>query len=354
MSARYRVWPNTDTLSPVRSISICLTLVLTASALGQSTQPAATTAPVYKPAVLPGNGLAEHPFLLTGEWDYRKPVQTIFLIRDGKVSWSYGIPIKDPHGTLEELGDATMLSNGNIVFCRKVGASEVTPDKKIIWNYDAPTGTEIHSVQPIGLDHVLMTIQGKPARVLTINTLTGVTEKEVQLPVDHPDKPHLQFRRVRLTDAGTYLTGHLDSNKVVEYDAQGKEIWSVNAFQPWGVVRLKNGDTLIGCSSHGVIEVDPTGRTVWDFTQKDCPDIKLFIIQEVGRLANGNTVMCNWCPNGVKDPKKWPGTVQVLEVTPAKKVVWALSSWTDPDLGTASSIQLLDESGTPEKNQLQR
>jgi hypothetical protein len=39
------------------------------------------------------------------------------------------IPIKDADGTLQELGDATMLSNGNIVFCRKTGASEVTPDK---------------------------------------------------------------------------------------------------------------------------------------------------------------------------------------------------------------------------------
>ena len=64
---------------------------------------------------------------------------------------------RTPDGTLQELGDATMLSNGNIVFCRKVGASEVTPDKKIIWNMDAPKGTEIHSIQPIGLDHVLVT-----------------------------------------------------------------------------------------------------------------------------------------------------------------------------------------------------
>jgi hypothetical protein len=102
-------------------------------------------------------GLAQHPFLYTGEWDHRKTNQTIFVVRDGKVAWTYSIPINDADGTLQELGDATMLSNGNIVFCRKVGASEVTPDKKIIWNMDAPKGTEIHSIQPIGLDHVLVT-----------------------------------------------------------------------------------------------------------------------------------------------------------------------------------------------------
>ena len=75
------------------------------------------------------------------------------------------------------------------------------------------------------------------------------------------------------------------------------------------------------------------------------PDIKLFIIQEVSRLANGNTVMCNWCPNGLKNSKDRANSVQVLEVTPDKKVVWALSSWTDPDLGPSTSIQLLDEPG---------
>jgi hypothetical protein len=36
--------------------------------------------------------------------------------------------------------------------------------------------------------------------------------------------------------------------------------------------------------------------------------------------------------------------VQAIEVTPGKKVVWALRSWTPPaDLGPATTIQILDE-----------
>jgi hypothetical protein len=42
--------------------------------------------------------------------------------------------------------------------------------------------------------------------------------------------------------------------------------------------------------------------------------------------------------------------VQVLEVTPDKQVVWALSSWKDPDLGPATHIQLLDEPDALEDN----
>ena len=76
--------------------------------------------------------------LYTGEADSRKNEQTLYVVRDGKVAWTYSVPSYDTNRVMEELGDATMLSNGNIVFCRKVGASEVTPDKKIIWNLEAP------------------------------------------------------------------------------------------------------------------------------------------------------------------------------------------------------------------------
>ena len=52
--------------------------------------------------------------------------------------------------------------------------------------------------------------------------------------------------------------------------------------------------------------------------------------KEAARLENGNTLISNWCPVGVVDAKgakatsKWPSTVQLLEVTPDKKIVWAL------------------------------
>jgi hypothetical protein len=309
----------------------------------------------FAPEKLPGIGLKQHSFLYTGEWDYRKTDQTMFIVRDGKVVWTYSIPIKDTDGTLQELGDATMLSNGNIVFCRKTGASEITPDKKIIWNIDAPKGTEIHSIQPIGLDHVLVTVNGNPAaKLMLINTTTCKTEKEYTFPVLNPEaNPHIQFRRVRQTKEGTFLAAHLRDQKVVEYDANFKEIWSYACNYPWDAVRLKNGNTLITTDDNTVREVNKQGKTVWKFSPEDAPEYKFIIFQEVCRLENGNTVICNWCAHNF-DAKLWPGSVQVLEVTPAKKVVWALKEWTDPDLGPASSIQLLDEPGVPEKDELQR
>ena len=308
---------------------------------------AATNAVSYAPAVLPGKGLAQHPFLLTGEADSRNKEQTLFVVRDGKVEWTYSVPLKTTNGE-SELGDATMLSNGNIVFFRRIGASEVTPDKKIIWNMEAPKGTEIHSIQPIGLDRVLVTVNGHPPKLMLINMKTGVTERELTLPAARTNgSPHLQFRRVHQTATGTYLAAHLLDNKVSEYDADGKQIWTYAVSGPWSATRLKNGNTLIA-ANRKILEVNHDGNVVWDFSPTNAADYRMFIFQEVSRLANGNTVVCSWCPGGIRNTNNWPGSVQVLEISPEKKIVWALSQWKEPDLGPASSIQLLDEPGNPE------
>lgn len=307
-----------------------------------------TTRP-HSPDILPGNGLAQHPFMYAGEWDFPKPVQSIFIIRGGQIVWQYEIPTKDATNTLQEISDATMLSNGNIVFARKTGAGEVTPDKKLIWNYDAPKGFEVHVIQPLGTDRIMYVQNGNPARLNIVNITTGKTETQLVLPTGNPKSTHGQFRRVRITKAGTILAAHMDNNKVVEYDMTGKVIWSLSIPSPWAANRLANGDTLITSNKGFVREVNPAGDTVWEFTQKDCPDISLFSLQEADRLSNGNTIITNWCPNALKKPAWWPTSVQAIEVTPDKKVVWALRSWAPPAaLGPATNLQLLDEPGIPE------
>jgi hypothetical protein len=306
---------------------------------------------------LPGRGLAQHPFLYCGEFDRIHPEQTMYLVRDGKVDWSYSIPthmMVYGKSQMAELGDCTRFSNGNILFSYRWGASIVTPEKKIIWNYDAPPGTEIHSAEPAGIDRVLLAVNGNPTKLLIIDTTSGKIEKELALPTLHPDQVHAQVRRAHLTPAGTFLVGKIEEHKVAEYNADGQEIWSVPVPGDWDAVRLKNGNTLIGGNQHGFVrEVNPEGGTVWEVGKNDLPGYPLDVVQEVNRLANGNTVIANWVAGNTK-PEDWPSTIQIIEVTPDKKVVWALRQWSDPDLGPASSIQLLDEPGVPEKGELQR
>ncbi len=115
-------------------------------------------------------------------------------------------------------------------------------------------------------------------------------------------------------------------------------------------MRLKNGNTLISGNQRGwVREVNPKGETVWEINKDDLPGISLYTVQEVSRL--GNTLINNWA-GSAPSMADWPKIAQVIEVTPDKKVVWALRDWTT--LGPASSTQLLDEPGAAEKGELQR
>jgi len=302
---------------------------------------------------LQGNGLRQHPFLYVGEWDSRHPeAQSMFLVRDGKVVWKYSIPMHPDSVSNQEFDDITMLSNGNIVYACMSGAGIITPEKKIIWKFSCPKGTESHSCQPIGKDSVLMVLNANPAKVLIMNTAENKILKEILIPTTTIGT-HGQFRHVRITKDRTIIVPQLSENKVVEYTLDGKIVWSVNAKSPWSAIRLHNGNTLIsGDWSSYTREVNMKGETVWELTQADVP-FKLFNNQTANRLANGNTVICNWCAGNPKT-EEWLGTVQVFEVTPDKKVVWTLSSWENPDLGPSTYIQLLDEPGNPDNGELQR
>jgi hypothetical protein len=304
----------------------------------QEAKPAAA-APAF-PRVLPGKGLAQHDFFYAGE----AKTEDMYIVRKGKVAWEF----HDPGGK-GEISDAVLLSNGNVLFAHQFGVKLIDRNKKVLWNYDAPSGTEIHTAQPIGKDKVLYLQNGDPAKCVVVNIANGKIEREFVLPVRNPKSVHGHFRHARLTEAGTLLVAHMDLNKVVEYDSTGKELWSnTPGAATWSAERLKNGNTLIA-GAKLVREVNPAGATVWEFTPADVPDYLFNSMQIAKRLPNGNTLINTWFNqwNGPVDPATAP--VQALEITPDKKIVWALRAWGNPvDLGPSTTIQLLDVPSIPE------
>lgn len=107
--------------------------------------------PAQSPDSIQVNSLKDRYFLHVGEWDTRHPAsQKIFKVMDGKIVWGFSKPLHPSPGVNQEFDDITMLPNGNIVFARMSGAGMVTPDKKLIWNFNCPPETESHSFEPIG------------------------------------------------------------------------------------------------------------------------------------------------------------------------------------------------------------
>jgi PQQ-like domain len=333
--------------TPLMILAVGASLSMLAMAQQPTPVPAATStqapaaAPVVatSPDVLPGNGLAQHDFFYTGE----AKDERMFIVRKGQVVWSY------THDGKGEISDAVMMSNGNILFAHQFGITEITADKKVVWDYPAPPNTEIHTAQPIGKDRVVFIQNGAPAQLFVVNKVTGKIELSFVLPVKDPQSTHGQFRHARLTDAGTILVAQKDMGKVCEYDTTGKELWSVEVPGIWSVEPLKNGNILVASNHNFVREINRKGETVWEFTAADAPGYTFSNFQIATRLGNGNTLVNDWF-------NQWHGTVdlahppaQAIEVTPDKKIVWGLRSWAPPaELGPATTIQILDEPGAAE------
>jgi len=186
---------------------------------------------------------------------------------------------------------------------------------------------------------------------MIFDTLTNKLLKEVKIPTTVKNA-HDQFRHIRMTRTGTLLIPHLSENKVCEYDLNGKLLWSIKALSPWHAERIANGNTLIaGDWNHYAREVNSKGKTVWEFTQKDIPGRVLGNIHMATRLSNGNTLLCFWFPN-TPSTLEWPGMLQALEVTPGKRIAWALTSDQTSGqeyLGPFNTIQLLDQA-VPDEN----
>jgi hypothetical protein len=331
------------TITFICVVTLMVTTLLTGinqKVLAQTTTPAPTKP--MSPKVLPGNGLARFDFFYAGE----AKKELMYMVRNGMIAWSYNHPA--PKG---EISDAMMLSNNNILFAHQFGITEITADQKVVWNYDAPEGCEIHTAQAIGKDHVIFFQNGNPAKVIVMNKLTNKIVKELVIPVKNPASTHGQVRHARLTKAGTYLIALMDFCKVVEYDATGKELMSIDAPGVWSAEELRNGNILI-TTGKVIREINRKQETVWEYTLADIPDYTIKSPQLSVRLKNGNTIINNWFNqwngDGKVDLNNQP--VQAIEVTKDKKIVWALRTWSETEnLGPSTIIIPLKEAYVNEK-----
>lgn len=236
--------------------------------------------------------------------------------------------------------DLTRLPNGNILFnSGPASVTEVTPDKRVVWSYDAKPkagytgGVEVHACQrlPSGLT---MIAESGNARIVEVDR-EGRTVHEVPLTVEKPH-PHRDTRLVRKLDNGNYLVAHEGDGMVREYDRAGNVVWKYvvdlagrrrapghdgHGTEVYAAYRLRNGNTMISCGNgNRVIEVNPDGRTVWSVEQNDLPGIRLAWVTMLQMLPNGNVIINN-CHAGPDNP-------QLVEVNRDRQVVWTLKDWT--------------------------
>jgi hypothetical protein len=232
--------------------------------------------------------------------------------------------------------DIALLPSGNLLL--HLGPArivEMTPEKKIVWQYEAKPKAgyegrvEVHAFQRLD-DGLTMVAESGNRRIVEVDG-EGKIVKEVPLTVKNPD-PHRDTRLARKLASGNYLVCHEGDGMVREYDGAGKVVWSHqldlagrprspghgpegHGTEVFGALRLKNGNTLIACGNgNRVIEVTPEGKTVWSLEQEELPGIKLAWVTTLQVLPSGNLIIGN-CHAGEENP-------QLFEITREKKVIW--------------------------------
>ncbi len=254
--------------------------------------------------------------------------------------------------------DIQLLPSGNwLLHTGPTTIVEMTPEKKVVWQYDAKPKAgydgkvEVHAFQRLP-DGLTMVAESGNRRIVEVDK-GGTVVKEIALTVENPNA-HSDTRLVRKLDNGNYLVAHESDGAVREYDGQGKVVWSYKldlAGRPasgghgpeghgtavYSAYRLPSGNTLIGAGNgNRVIEVTPEGKTAWSIEQKELPGITLAWVTMLQVLPSGNVVINN-CHATEANP-------QIIEVTRDKKVVWTFKDF--KTFGDSMAVsQVLDADG---------
>lgn len=116
----------------------------------------------------------------------------------------------------------------------------------------------------------------------------------------------------RLVNGNTLISPR-NFNFLVEVDPKGAVVRTIGE----GILKkqhdpevLLSGNILLANhrTPHSAIEIDPTGKVVWEYKM---PDPTTWPVRDANRLPNGNTLIT--------------GTTKILEVTPAGEIVWHLA-----------------------------
>jgi HEAT repeat protein len=155
---------------------------------------------------------------------------------------------------------AQRLPNGNTFVVTNSQIMEFDKDEKEVLNTTLPNGEVIMKASKLPNGEIVCLAH--ESRVFRLDA-KGKLIKSFDVTLSMK----LSGGRLYALPNGRILVPHNAENKVSEYDADGKEIWSIPVDQPVAAVRLPNGNTLVTSMSpaRGAVEFDRHGTEVWTY-----------------------------------------------------------------------------------------
>lgn len=279
-----------------------------------------------------GSGLRAESPLITGAPSGRILTagdnRVMILDATGRVVWQQ--PSQLTH-------DVWMLTNGNVLYADGAAVTEVTPEKKVVFQYKPAEqrGGGAFSCQRLANGRTLVG-ENSTGRVLEVDEKGQVVFSLQTRPSKVGE--HHNMRMARKLENGNYLVCHSGLRRVKEYTPDGRVVWEVEVAGgvAFAALRTPAGTTLV-TSLDQVTEFDARGEKVWEFACRDLPDLKLRNLTGMHLLANGNLVM------GCYRAYDNGAGCGLIEIDRYKKAVWHYANPAGD--GTMMPVEMLGAEG---------
>ena len=154
---------------------------------------------------------------------------------------------------------AQRLANGNTFVAMQNQLVEVDRAGTEVFNMQRPNHDLFRARKLRTGDVIFITNQG------TLTRIDPKTQKEIKsFAVGNIGN---LFGSIDVLPNGNVVVPQFGNNRVVEFDANGREVCSAEVQPPMSVVRLPNGNTLVGSvNTREVAELNRTGGQAWTYT----------------------------------------------------------------------------------------
>ena len=271
---------------------------------------------------------------------------------DGAVEWTYPVNSREgwvlPDGNVllavskgSRLPTGEIVTGGAAIEIRRGAPETGGAEDRIVWRYDG-TQAEVNSIQKTAEGTYVLTEAGPSPRLLELNA-DNTTRTEFALACQKPNA-HMQTRMARKQADGTFLVPHLLDFAIIRYAADGtisERIDTHVAGQPnlnswpFTAIALEDGGILAGLTNgNRVVEFNADGGIRWQVTAAEV-DGAINDACGIQRLPNGNTMIASY--------RIGKGGERLLEVSPAKEVVWAWKA----DVPSVHHFHLFEIDGKP-------
>jgi outer membrane protein assembly factor BamB len=256
--------------------------------------------------------------------------RVMVLSSTGAVLWEH--PTRLTH-------DVWMLPSGNVLYADGESVTEVTWEKKVVFQYKAAEqkGGGTYACQRLA-DGKTFVAENSTGRLLELDP-DGKVAFALQTSPFQPGQHH-NMRMARKLANGNYLVCHSGARLVKEYTLKGEVVWQVKVpgAVAFAAVRTPRDTTLVSCLDR-VAEYDSSGKSVWECRAEELAGVRVRNLTGLHLLPNGNVAV--GCYSAYADGQG----CGLLEISRGRQVAWKYSQPNGDQ--SMMAVEMLSPEGKP-------